>query len=317
MTGPVRQSTVPPANEAARDVALDQRYRLAQEIAREAGLRALGMFRQYDSLVVEYKGVQDVVSVADREIEQLVRERVAAAFPDDAFLGEESAAAGHLPTTSRVIWVVDPIDGTACFLHGMHAWCVSVAVMVDGVPVIGAVYDPNADELFHAVQGGGAFVVNAQSAALYTPRHPDGAADALVTRKASPLRVSDAKAPTEGVLGLGVSHRVDRTAFLTFVDSWLARGGMFVRIGSGALMMAYAAAGRLIGYYEPHIHAWDCLAGIVLVREAGGRANDFLQGNGLLRGNPILVAGPALYDTLDTVVRASWRHQVDAGDGAA
>lgn len=305
------------ANDVASDVALDTRYRLAQAIAREAGLRALGMFRDRESLVVEFKGVQDVVSVADREIERLVRERVAAAFPDDAFLGEESAAAGRLPKASRVVWVVDPIDGTACFLHGMHAWCVSIAVMVDGVPVIGAVYDPNADELFHAAQGRGAFVVNAQQASPSTPRHPDGAADRLVARTSTALRVADAKAPTDGVLGLGVSHRVDRAAFLSFVDAWIARGGMFVRIGSGALMMAYAAAGRLIGYYEPHIHAWDCLAGIVLVQEAGGCNNDFLAGEGLLRGNPILSAGPALYDTLERVVQASWRHEADVGEGAA
>ncbi|VVE90475.1 inositol monophosphatase family protein [Pandoraea bronchicola] len=302
--------------DAVRDVALDTRYRLAQAVAREAGLRALGMFRERDSLVVEYKGVQDVVSVADREIERLVRERVATAFPDDAFLGEESAAAGRFPKTSRVVWVVDPIDGTACFLHGMHAWCVSVAVMIDGEPVIGAVYDPNADELFHAAKGRGAFVVNARRERTAVSGHPDDEAECRDGDATTPLRVAQVTAPTEGVLGLGVSHRVDRTAFLAFVDAWLARGGMFVRIGSGALMMAYVAAGRLIGYYEPHIHAWDCLAGIVLVKEAGGRANDFLADDGLLRGNPILAAGPVLFDTLDTVVKASWRHAVDVGEGA-
>jgi myo-inositol-1(or 4)-monophosphatase len=317
MTAPDRQR---PGHDAAGDIvrdALDARYRLAQAVAREAGLRALGMFRARDTLVVEYKGVQDVVSVADREIERLVRERVAADFPDDAFLGEESAAAGRFPKASRVVWVVDPIDGTACFLHGMHAWCVSIAVMIDGEPVIGAVYDPNADELFHAAQGRGAFVVNAKAAVSCASSHPDGQTDALDGGATTPLRVADVTAPTQGVLGLGVSHRVDRAAFLAFVDAWLARGGMFVRIGSGALMMAYVAAGRLIGYYEPHIHAWDCLAGIVLVTEAGGRANDFLADGGLQRGNPILSAGPALFDTLDTVVRASWRHEVDAGEDTA
>ncbi|MGC7411463.1 inositol monophosphatase family protein [Pandoraea pneumonica] len=312
MTGTERQ-TMPPASagNASADDALDTRYRLSQSVAREAGLRALAMFRTRDALTVEYKGVQDVVSVADRAIEQLVRDRVAAAFPSDAFLGEESAAAGRVPASSRVMWVVDPIDGTACFLHGMHAWCVSIAVIVDGVPVIGAIYDPNADELFHGAAGRGAFVDNAVLASPSTPRTPDGG-EAHVARVSTPLHVADVDAPTQGVLGVGVSHRVDRADFLAFLDGWLARGGMFVRIGSGALMMAYTAAGRLIGYYEPHIHAWDCLAGVVLVQEAGGRVSDFLADDGLTRGNPILASSKPLYSTLNDVVSASIQRSAPA-----
>ncbi|VVE50634.1 Inositol-1-monophosphatase [Pandoraea iniqua] len=308
MTGTERQMAS--SENIGNNDTLDARYQLAQVIAREAGLRALAMFRTRDALTVEYKGVQDVVSVADRAIEQLVRERVAAAFPTDAFLGEESAAAGNMPAPSRVTWVVDPIDGTACFLHGMHAWCVSIAVIVDGVPAIGAIYDPNADELFHGATARGAFVDNAVMASTSTPRLPDGG-EPDVARISTPLHVADVTAPTQGVLGVGVSHRVDRTDFLAFLDGWLARGGMFVRIGSGALMMAYTAAGRLIGYYEPHIHAWDCLAGIVLVQEAGGQVSDFLADDGLTRGNPILASSKALYNTLDDVVNASTqRHSV-------
>lgn len=307
MTGTERQMT--PSASAGADGTLDtldSRYELAQVIAREAGLRALAMFRARDALTVEYKGVQDVVSVADRAIEQLVRERVAAAFPNDAFLGEESAAAGRIPTASRVMWVVDPIDGTACFLHGMHAWCVSIAVIVDGVPAIGAIYDPNADELFHGATGRGAFVDNAVLASPSTPRLPDGG-ESSIARVSTALHVADVDAPTQGVLGVGVSHRVDRADFLSFLDGWLGRGGMFVRIGSGALMMAYTAAGRLIGYYEPHIHAWDCLAGVVLVQEAGGRVSDFLADDGLTRGNPILASSKPLYNTLNDIVGASIR----------
>ncbi|WP_087691471.1 inositol monophosphatase [Pandoraea sp. PE-S2R-1] len=302
-----------PENVGNNDDSLDARYQLAQVIAREAGLRALAMFRTRDALTVEYKGVQDVVSVADRAIEQLVRERVAAAFPTDAFLGEESAAAGNMPAASRVTWVVDPIDGTACFLHGMHAWCVSIAVIIDGVPAIGAIYDPNADELFHGATGRGAFVDNAVMASASTPRLPDGG-EPDVLRVSTALNVADVNAPTQGVLGVGVSHRVDRADFLAFLDGWLARGGMFVRIGSGALMMAYTAAGRLIGYYEPHIHAWDCLAGIVLVQEAGGQVSDFLADDGLTRGNPILASSKALYNTLNDVVNASTQRHASSPD---
>lgn len=308
------QAAMSPLDEAVATMptdVLDARYRLAQDIAREAGLAALAMFRARDTLEVEYKGVQDVVSIADREVERIVRERIAATFPDDAFLGEESAAAGRLPSPARVVWVVDPIDGTACFLHGMYAWCISIGVLIDGEPAIGAIYDPNADELFHGARGRGAYAVTAEPASADAPRIADAGGDASVARKSVPLRVADARSPAQGVLGVGVSHRVARAPFLAFVDQWLARGGMFVRIGSGALMMAYTAAGRLIGYYEPHIHAWDCLAGIVLVEEAGGHTNAFLAGNGLIGGNPIVAAGSGLFAELSEVIAAS---QADAAD---
>jgi myo-inositol-1(or 4)-monophosphatase len=91
---------------------------------------------------------------------------------------------------------------------------------------------------------------------------------------------------------------VATSTFVPFLDTVLNDGGMFIRNGSGALMIAYVAAGRLIGYFEPHINSWDCLAGIVLVVEAGGISNAFLANNGLEKGNPILVAGPAVYDLL-------------------
>jgi myo-inositol-1(or 4)-monophosphatase len=136
------------------------------------------------------------------------------------------------------------------------------------------VYDPNSGELFHAAVGCGAYVDD------------------------EPIRVHPATTFREGVLGVGFSHRVASQAFIPFLERVLDEGGMFIRNGSGALMIAYVAAGRLIGYYEPHINSWDCLAGIVLVREAGGVVNDFLRGDGLTSGNVIIAAGPALYPLL-------------------
>lgn len=271
------------AAEARERESLQSRYELARAVAYHAGRRALAMFRHRDTLAVEHKGVQDVVSVADREIEQLIRARVRAAFPNDAFVGEESAADAHGVETARVVWVVDPIDGTSCFLNGMYAWCVSIGVMVDGQPVIGAVYDPNIDELFHAARGFGAWAGETRLAA------------------------SGAQTLRDGVLGVGFSHRVGTDTFVPFLQRVLEDGGMFIRNGSGALMMAYVAAGRLIGYYEPHINAWDCLAGIVLVREAGGVVNDFLRDDGLRRGNPIVAAGTALYRPLAALIAATTR----------
>jgi len=258
---------------------LDARYTLARAVAQQAGERALQMFRNRAALEVEHKGLQDFVSIADRDVEGIVRRAVSEAFPDDAFLGEESAAGVSATLSSeRVVWVVDPIDGTSCFLNGLYAWCVSIGILVDGEPLIGVVFDPNSNELFHGARGRGAFVGE------------------------TPLNASPSCHVREGLLGVGFSHRLKPEAFMPFLGRLLGDGGMFIRNGSGALMMAYVAAGRLIGYYEPHINAWDCLAGIVLVREAGGTVNDFLANDGLLRGNPIMAAGQALYPVLMTLV---------------
>lgn len=254
---------------------LDARYMLARMIAREAGQRALQLFRNRAALEVEHKGLQDVVSMADREVEGIVRAYVNDAFPEDAFLGEESASGASAALQSeRVVWVVDPIDGTSCFLNGMHAWCVSIGILIDGEPAVGVVFDPNSGELFHAARGQGAFMGETR------------------------LTASPARSVCEGVLGVGFSHRVEPGVFIPFLDRLLREGGMFIRNGSGALMIAYVAAGRLIGYYEPHINAWDCLAGIVLVREAGGTVNDFFADGGLLEGNPIIAAGGEMYANL-------------------
>lgn len=252
--------------------AIEQRYQSAQQVIREAGAIAMRMFLQREALVIEQKGVQDMVSIADRMVEDHVRAHINRCFPRDAVVGEER---GGSADDSRFVWVIDPIDGTACFVNGMHAWCISIGIMLDGEPVIGVVFDPNADELFHARKGGGAWL------------------------RQTRLQVSGAASLAGGVLGVGFSHRVATATFVPFLEKILGDGGMFIRNGSGALMISYVAAGRLIGYFEPHINSWDCLAGIVLVAEAGGVSNAFLANNGLEKGNPILVAGPALYQLLE------------------
>lgn len=268
----------------AKEADIDQRYALACRLAREAGQLAMSMWRTRETLEIERKGLQDLVSAADREVERIVRVAVHEAFPLDAFLGEETAmGVGEEIAQERVIWVVDPIDGTSCFLSGMHAWCVSIGVLIDGEPAIGVVYDPHSDELFHAALGRGASV------------------------NASPMRTSSAGSVRDGLLGVGFSHRVKADAFVPFLERLLAQGGMFIRNGSGALMIAYVAAGRLIGYYEPHINSWDCLAGLVLVREAGGIVNDFLGQGGLLRGNPVIVAGRGVYSELIDLIEGAPR----------
>ena len=163
----------------------------------------------------------------------------------------------------------------------LHNWCVSIGLLVDGVPTIGVVADPNHDEVFHGGRGFGAWV-NAQ-----------------------PMRVSDATDLHAGLLGVGTFYADGKQHFMPFLGKLLDAGGMFLRNGSGALMTAYVAAGRLLGYYETRLKSWDCVAGLALLAESGGRSNNFLRGEGLLKGNPYLVACPGVYDQVAGMIGPS------------
>lgn len=259
---------------------LEARYACAKAVAQEAARLGMAYYARRNSLAVMHKGddMQDVVSIADKEIEVFIRAQLSARFPQDGFLGEEG---GATDLDARCIWVIDPIDGTSCFVNGLHNWCVSIGLLVDGEPLLGAIADPNHDELFHGWLGRGAFVNDL------------------------PLKVSAASHVREGVMGVGTTHRKGKENFIPFLQGLLDEGGMFIRNGSGALMTAYVAAGRLIAYYETHLKSWDCLAGLVMVREAGGLANDFFRNQGLLHGNSYLVACPGVYRQLAGLIGPS------------
>jgi len=259
---------------------LQERYAFVQGLAREAGRLAYDYYNRRAELAIESKGLQDIVSIADKRVEELIRSRLEEHFPEDGFLGEETgASAGGKP--GQAIWVVDPIDGTACFLGGMPTWCVSIALVLDGETEIGVIHDPNVDELYAALRGAGTW--------LNGRRQP----------------VPPATSLKDGLFGTGFSHRSPPQDIVPFIDALLREGGMFLRNGSGALMLAYVAIGRLVGYYEPHINSWDCLAALLLVREAGGWTCDFLADDGLTRGNVCAAAAPGVAEEVQALMAAT------------
>jgi len=147
---------------------------------------------------------------------------------------------------SGFTWVVDPIDGTSPFLNGMPNWCVSIAVLHGGRPVIGLIDAPLLEEHYAGAAGCGAFLNDVR------------------------LAIDPARTLRDMPIGFGANHHAAPEVVGAFIASLHAEGGMFLRLGSGALMIAYVAAGRLAGYFEPYMHAWDCLAGYCLVSESGG-----------------------------------------------
>ncbi|MBA3326219.1 MAG: inositol monophosphatase [Rhodobacteraceae bacterium] len=245
---------------------------MARSVGAEAGALALRFWLRRGELAIEAKAsLQDIVSEADRAVERLIRDRVAATFPEDGFLGEEY---GLTEGRSGFAWVVDPIDGTLPYLHGIPNWCVSIAVTQDAETVIGVIEAPTHGERFEARLGGGAML--------------NGAAICL------PAELGVRNAAT----GVGASHRTDPEWIARITGDLARSGGVFFRNGSGALMLAYVAAGRLAGYLEPHMHAWDCLAGLLLVREAGGRTAPFPKGADILLGGAVLAAAPGAWEDL-------------------
>jgi myo-inositol-1(or 4)-monophosphatase len=255
-----------------------QRFAFAADLIADAGAVALEYFGRVSDLEVNSKGLQDVVTEADVAVENLIKGRLARRFPDDAFLGEETGHADFPGSTG--IWVVDPIDGTQPFVSGLPTWCISVAYVRDGSVVFGLVLNPVADELFT----GGVGVRAELNGRPITP-HPGAAV-------------------TDGLTYLGCSPRVSADQVVPVLDRLLRAGGMFVRNGSGALGLCHVACGRLLGYVEPHINAWDCLGAVGVLKAAGARVSDVLAGDGLLRGNPIVAGPPPAYDQLVAVLGA-------------
>ncbi len=252
---------------------IEPRFAFAQQLVRDAGALAMQQYRPGRRLAAESKGLQDVVTAADRAVESFVVARIAEAFPGDVVLGEEhgfsAAFDGHAP-----LWIVDPIDGTANFARGLPLWCVSLGLLVEGTPVAGAIFNPATGEL-HA-----------------------GSAGSPATLDGRPIRVSPVGNPREARVSLGFSYRRDPAIHIGNITRLLAGGCEYSRLGSGALGMAYVADGRFEGYFEPHINAWDVAAGIAIVRAAGGWTNDFFAGNALAEGNAILAAAPGVRDFL-------------------
>ena len=245
---------------------MDAQLEAAAAIVREAGARALGYFRHRAALAIERKGQQDLVSVADREVEELIRGRLAVAFPGDAVLGEEGGGDG----AGERIWVLDPIDGTFNFLRGIPCWAVVAALVVDGRTELALTYDPVHDELFTARRGGGA--------------RCNGAT----------IRVSGQAGVETSCLALAYSFRQEPESYVAMVRTALRLGFEHRRSGSTAVQLCWVADGRCEVFATRYCSAWDCLAGLLLVEEAGGRASDFVVDHGLLGKGGVVACTPAL-----------------------
>jgi myo-inositol-1(or 4)-monophosphatase len=220
------------------------------------------------------------VSEADKNVEILVRAAIATAFPDDAIVGEEDA-----PTTgtSGFTWVIDPVDGTTNFIHGIPQWCVAIAIVQNAQTVAGVIHDPVHDECNHAMRGHGAFT------------------------NAKPIHTLSGRSLQNGSLGVGFSGRTRATGnVITLIDLITKSGSVFWRNGSGALSLAYVAQGKLLGYVEEHMNAWDCLAGQLMIQEAGGRIEAQNADQMIADGGRVVVSTANIFDEVLALANASY-----------
>ena len=248
-------------------------------IAAEAGEVALDFFRRPEALNIDRKGHQDFVSQADREVERLVRTRLAEAFPDDGIAGEEEAP---VPGTSGFTWVIDPIDGTTNFINGIPAWTVVLAGVSGGRTQVGVIQDACHDETYVAVRGQGA------------------------TLNGAPLKLAVGLTLKDGTTGVGFSNRVGTGGVMRLMQGIFDEGGIFLRNASGALSLAYVAAGRLLGYAEEHMNAWDCLAGQLIVAEAGGGVEEQDADRMIREGGRVGVGAPGVFEELKRLSDAAF-----------
>jgi len=247
--------------------------------ARAAGRSLSKDFREVENLQVSMKGAGDFVSKADIAAEEIIREQLTEARPTYGWVGEESSAVDGEDPTRR--WIVDPLDGTTNFLHGMPHWAVSIALEHKGEVVAGVVYDPTKDEMFFAEKGQGAWMNETR------------------------MRVSGRRRLIECVFatGLPFAGRADLPDTLQDLARILPTCAGVRRWGAAALDLAYVAAGRYDGFWERNLHSWDMAAGLVIVREAGGLVEPLRKGGDILADGEVICANEPIFEQFAKIIR--------------
>lgn len=248
--------------------------------ARKAGRSLVKDFREVENLQVSMKGAGDFVSKADFAAEAILKEELRGARPNYGWLGEESEEEQGEDPTRR--WIVDPLDGTTNFLHGMPHFAVSIALEHKGEIVSSVVYDPAKDEMFYAEKGQGAWLNNQQR-----------------------LRVSGRNRMIESVFATGIPFGGAKYLPATLKDfaAIMPQVAGVRRWGAAALDLAYVAAGRYDGYWERGLNIWDIAGGVLLVKEAGGLVEPLRDGQNLLEDGQLICANAEIFETFAKVIR--------------
>lgn len=227
---------------------------------------------------VEYKDVNNLVSYVDKEAEKMLVAGLSALLPEASFVTEEGTT-GQVPNPDALNWIIDPLDGTANFVHGLPIYCVSVGLARGKQPLIGVIHEPNRDELFSGWKDGGAWC-NGQR-----------------------MQVSGAQHLGESLLATGFPYYLfdKHDRYMLILKTLMRQTHGLRRLGAAAVDLAYVAAGRFEGFYEYNLNSWDMAAGVLLIQEAGGIVTDFSGGDNYLFGGDIVAGGPVHSELLAVI----------------
>lgn len=259
------------AHASLQNADIEYRAKACCKLIKAAGALAAEAFSQRPAGAFEMKGPQDFLTETDLAVEKLIKREIETQFPNDGFLGEETGG-----IVEGDYWVVDPIDGTANFARGIPHYCVAIAFVSDKKIQFGAIYNPSFDELYFAQKGQGAYLNDTK------------------------LSVSRIDNPQEASVEIGWSNRLPNQDYFDIIHNLFEAGANVRRASSGALGLAYVADGRSDGYAELHMNAWDCLAGFLLVQEAGGVIGGFPETSELYEGGKVMVSTPGIADLMAT-----------------
>ena len=248
-----------------------------ERAVREVGDWIRGERREFAANRVETKSLNSLVSYVDQQAEQMLIQRLTEAVPGSGVLGEEG---GESWVEGGANWIIDPLDGTTNFLHGLPCFCISIALYENDIPVLGVVHELNLDECFYAWKNGGTYLNGRR------------------------IAVSQTNSVADSLFATGFPyHNYDRMQPYMAVFDFLMRNSHGIRrLGSAAADLAYVAAGRFEAFYEYGLNPWDVAAGVVLVREAGGKVTDFSGGIDATFGKEIIAGNAAMFDEFLNVV---------------
>ncbi|UHG93129.1 inositol monophosphatase family protein [Spirosoma oryzicola] len=252
-------------------------------IATDAGAFLLQERSRFQRDDIEYKGLNNLVSYVDKETEKQLVTRLNQLLPQAGFITEEGTT-GQEADPTALNWIIDPLDGTANFIHNLPVFSVSIGLALGSTPIAGVIYDPNRAECFSAWQGGGAYC------------------------NGSKISVSPATQLGESLIATGFPYYSfdQMQKYLQILETLMQQTHGLRRMGSAAIDLAYVACGRFEAFYEYNLNSWDMAAGVLLVQEAGGVVTDFEGGDAFLfRGD--VIAGSGMHSELLRVIQDYWR----------
>ena len=246
---------------------------IVSEVIKAAGETGKFILRESESFDInrtEQKGLHDLVSYVDKVSEEMLVEKLGIILPEAGFLAEEGTSTKK---GAKYCWVIDPLDGTTNFVHGVHPYAISIGLLEDDEPVAGVVYEVNGKEIFTAWKNGGAWL------------------------NGKPIHVSENGNLSKSLVATGFPYsdfgRLDE--FMECLKHFCKTTHGIRRLGSAAIDMAYVACGRFETFYEYGLHPWDIAAATILVREAGGQVSDFAGNEKNLSGDEVIAANNLLY----------------------